>query len=90
MAEAAAALQSNEPSAPVVFECHPDRYRHWKLSFDGAVATLAMNVDEDGGIRAGYKLKLNSYDLGVDIELHDAVVEFAFAQLLTKLLSCAT
>src|SRR5262245_33959213 len=77
MAEAAVALQSGvEP--PVVFESHPDRYRHWKLTFDGAVATLAMNVDEDGGVRPGYKLKLNSYDLGVDIELHDALQRIRF------------
>ena len=51
----------------------PSRYRHWKLSIEDRVATLAMDVLEDGGIRPGYKLKLNSYDLGVDIELHDAV-----------------
>jgi benzoyl-CoA-dihydrodiol lyase len=55
------------------FQTSPDRYRHWKLSFDGRVATLAMNVDENGWIRAGYDLKLNSYDPAVDIELHDAV-----------------
>ena len=54
------------------------RYRHWKLSFDGPTATLAMDVDEDGGIRPGYKLKLNSYDLGVDIELHDALQRIRF------------
>ena len=56
----------------------PSRYRHWKLSFDGEVATLAMEVAEDGGIRPGYKLKLNSYDLGVDIELHDALQRIRF------------
>src|SRR5262245_44357874 len=78
MAEAAAALQSTGQSSPGVFESHPARYRHWKLSFDGAVATLAMNVDEDGGVRPGYKLKLNSYDLGVDIELHDALQRIRF------------
>jgi benzoyl-CoA-dihydrodiol lyase len=62
----------------VDFATHPDRYRHWKLSFDGPVATLAMDVAEDGGIRPGYKLKLNSYDLGVDIELHDALQRIRF------------
>jgi benzoyl-CoA-dihydrodiol lyase len=56
----------------------PSRYRHWKLSFDGPVATLRMDTKEDGGIRPGYKLKLNSYDLGVDIELHDALQRIRF------------
>jgi benzoyl-CoA-dihydrodiol lyase len=59
--------------APVTYDRHPDGYVHWKLSFDGPVATLAMDVDEDKGMRPGYKLKLNSYDLGVDIELADAL-----------------
>ena len=56
----------------------PSRYRHWKLTFDGPVATLRMDTKEDGGIRPGYKLKLNSYDLGVDIELHDALQRIRF------------
>src|SRR5260221_5054798 len=60
------------------FETHPDRYNHWKLSFDGAIATLALDVAEDKGIAPGYKLKLNSYDLGVDIELHDALNRIRF------------
>jgi benzoyl-CoA-dihydrodiol lyase len=60
------------------FQTGPSRYRHWKLSFNGRVATLAMNVQEDGGLRPGYKLKLNSYDLGVDIELHDALQRIRF------------
>src|SRR5207248_6410121 len=55
------------------FETSPDRYNHWKLSYDGPVATLALDVAEDKGLAPGYKLKLNSYDLGVDIELHDAL-----------------
>ncbi len=63
---------------PVRFETDPGRYRHWKLAFDGAIATLALDVDEDGGLRPGYKLKLNSYDLGVDIELHDALQRIRF------------
>ena len=59
---------------PVSFETHPSRYIHWKLQIDGAVATLTMNVDEDRPLWPGaYELKLNSYDLGVDVELHDAV-----------------
>src|SRR5438270_7638922 len=60
------------------FETHPDRYNHWKLSYDGAVATLALDVAEDKGLAPGYKLKLNSYDLGVDIELHDALNRIRF------------
>ncbi|HWL27480.1 MAG TPA: 2,3-epoxybenzoyl-CoA dihydrolase [Burkholderiaceae bacterium] len=62
----------------VDFRTDPSQYKHWVLSFDGPVATLAMDVAEDGGIRPGYKLKLNSYDLGVDIELHDALQRIRF------------
>jgi benzoyl-CoA-dihydrodiol lyase len=62
----------------VDYQTEPSRYRHWKLSFEGAIATLAMDVAEDGGLRPGYKLKLNSYDLGVDIELHDALNRIRF------------
>jgi len=64
--------------ASVEFRVAPDTYRHWRLSFEGAVATLAMDVDEGGGLREGYELKLNSYDLGVDIELYDAVQRLRF------------
>jgi benzoyl-CoA-dihydrodiol lyase len=64
--------------APVDYQTEPSRYKHWKVSFDGPVATLTMDVAEDGGIRPGYKLKLNSYDLGVDIELHDALQRIRF------------
>jgi benzoyl-CoA-dihydrodiol lyase len=63
---------------PVDFRTDPARYRHWRLSVDGVVATLAMDVREDAGLRPGYKLKLNSYDLGVDIELHDAIQRVRF------------
>jgi benzoyl-CoA-dihydrodiol lyase len=62
----------------VLFNSDAREFRHWKLSFDGRVATLGMNVDEDGGLRPGYKLKLNSYDLGVDIELHNALQRIRF------------
>ncbi|MEP7329954.1 MAG: 2,3-epoxybenzoyl-CoA dihydrolase [Betaproteobacteria bacterium] len=62
----------------VDYRTDPEQYRHWQLTFDGAVATLALDVAEDGGIRDGYKLKLNSYDLGVDIELHDAIQRIRF------------
>ena len=65
-------------SLPVDFETSPDRYRHWKLSFEGPVATLSMDVQEDGGLRSDYRLKLNSYDLGVDIELADAIQRIRF------------
>jgi len=65
-------------SVPVTFDVAEGEYRHWRLTFDGRIATLAMNVDEDGGLRPGYKLKLNSYDLGVDIELHDILQRIRF------------
>jgi len=65
-------------AAPITFDTHPNRYRHWKLSVDGAVATLALDVAEEAGIKPGYRLKLNSYDLGVDIELHDALQRIRF------------
>jgi benzoyl-CoA-dihydrodiol lyase len=65
-------------SPRVEYQTDPSQYRHLKLSFDGPIATLALNIDEDAGIRPGYKLKLNSYDLGVDIELHDALQRIRF------------
>ena len=67
-----------EAGPAVDFTTDPSRYRHWRLSVDGRVATLALDVDEDAGLRPGYKLKLNSYDLGVDIELHDALQRIRF------------
>ena len=65
-------------TTPVDYQTDPSRYRHWKLSFDGAVATLGADFDENAGLRPGYKLKLNSYDLGVDIELNDAINRIRF------------
>ncbi|CAN7391729.1 2,3-epoxybenzoyl-CoA dihydrolase [Acidovorax sp. LjRoot117] len=62
----------------VDYRTDPTQYRHWKLAVDGAVARLSLDIAEDGGIRPGYKLKLNSYDLGVDIELHDALNRVRF------------
>jgi benzoyl-CoA-dihydrodiol lyase len=62
----------------VSFQAEPGSYRHWRLSCEGPVATLAMDVDEHAGLRDGYELKLNSYDLGVDIELYDAVQRLRF------------
>jgi benzoyl-CoA-dihydrodiol lyase len=67
---------STEPR--VDYQTDPSRYRHWKLKFEGPVATLAADFDENAGLRPGYKLKLNSYDLGVDIELHDAINRIRF------------
>ncbi|HRA78796.1 MAG TPA: benzoyl-CoA-dihydrodiol lyase, partial [Burkholderiaceae bacterium] len=65
-------------SPRVDYQTDPSKYRHLKLSFDGPVATLTIDIDEDAGIQPGYKLKLNSYDLGVDIELHDALQRIRF------------
>ncbi|MEX3785444.1 2,3-epoxybenzoyl-CoA dihydrolase [Paraburkholderia sp. BR14374] len=65
-------------AAPVDYRTEPSQYKHWKLSFNGPVATLGIDIAEDGGIRGGYTLKLNSYDLGVDIELHDAIQRIRF------------
>ena len=70
-----AATQSN---LQVSFDTSPEKYRHWKLSFDGSVATLSMDVQEDAGLSPDYRLKLNSYDLGVDIELADAIQRLRF------------
>ena len=68
------------PQAPqrVDYRTDPSQYRHWSLSFDGAIARLVLDIAEDGGIRPGYKLKLNSYDLGVDVELNDALNRVRF------------
>ncbi len=63
---------------PVDYQTHPSQYKHWKLAFDGAIATLKADFDENAGLRPGYKLKLNSYDLGVDVELNDAVNRIRF------------
>jgi benzoyl-CoA-dihydrodiol lyase len=74
-----AVTQESQPILEAVeFQTDPSRYKHWRLAFDGPVATLTMDVAEDGGLRPGYKLKLNSYDLGVDIELHDALQRIRF------------
>jgi len=72
------APESKEKLGSVDYQTDPSRYRHWHLSFDPPVATLTMDVAEDAGLRPGYKLKLNSYDLGVDIELHDALQRIRF------------
>jgi benzoyl-CoA-dihydrodiol lyase len=74
----AAEKPANATSSVIDFRTEPARYRHWKLGVDGAVATLTMDVDEKAGLLGGYELKLNSYDLGVDIELADAVERLRF------------
>ncbi|SEP26188.1 benzoyl-CoA-dihydrodiol lyase [Amycolatopsis saalfeldensis] len=75
----------------MTFERHPDRYRHWRLTVDDDVAWLEMDVDEQGGIVPGYELKLNSYDLGVDIELYDATqrLRFEYPAVRTVILTSA-
>ena len=72
------ATATNTTPTAVNFETSPDQYRHWKLAFDGPIATLSMDVQEDAGLSPDYRLKLNSYDLGVDIELADAIQRIRF------------
>ena len=79
-------------TAPRVdYQTNPSQYKHWKLAFEGPVATLAADFDENAGIRPGYKLKLNSYDLGVDIELNDAInrIRFEHPEVRTVVLTSA-
>src|ERR1041384_2915187 len=71
-------MTSLDPGALVEFRVQPAAYRHWRLQIDGPVAVLTMDVDERGGLVPGYELKLNSYDLGVDIELYDAIQRLRF------------
>ena len=66
------------------FQTSPDRYQHWKLQIEGPVATLSMDVQEDQTLAEGYKLKLNSYDLGVDIELADSIQRLRSEDLLRR------
>ncbi len=75
----------------VDYRTEPSLYRHWKLSFEGPIATFALDIDENGGLAPGYKLKLNSYDLGVDIELNDAVnrVRFEHPEVRTVVITSA-
>src|SRR6266404_2093398 len=76
----AGATSSAETAQPPVvdFDTQPSRYRHWQLRVDGQAARLSLDVDEQGGLTPGYELKLNSYDLGVDIEFYDAVQRLRF------------
>jgi benzoyl-CoA-dihydrodiol lyase len=77
-------LEQTTGNEAVSFDTHPERYKHWKLSVSDKTATLSMDVDEDGGLKPGYKLKLNSYDLGVDIELYDAINRIRFEHPTVK------
>ena len=86
----AIAAKTDTATPPLVdYQITPERYQHYKVSYEGPVATLAIDINEDGGIRPGYKLKLNSYDLGVDIELYDAVqrVRFEHPEVRTVVLT---
>ena len=86
------AISNPTSAAPRVdYQTNPAQYRHWKLSVDGAIATLKADFDENAGLRPGYKLKLNSYDLGVDIELNDAVnrVRFEHPEVRTVVVTSA-
>ncbi|MEP7085601.1 MAG: 2,3-epoxybenzoyl-CoA dihydrolase, partial [Betaproteobacteria bacterium] len=89
------AVSRTEPAettaAIVDYQTHPGKYRHYKVSYEGAVATLRIDIDENAGIRPGYKLKLNSYDLGVDIELNDALqrIRFEHPEVRTVVLTSA-
>ncbi|MEO8079561.1 MAG: benzoyl-CoA-dihydrodiol lyase, partial [Caldimonas sp.] len=67
-----------DPGPRVDYRTDPSSYRHWKLAVEGTLATLHLDIAEDAGIRPGYKLKLNSYDLGVDVELADALNRIRF------------
>src|SRR3954452_5377036 len=73
-------------SERIGFQTEPQRYRHWKLAVDGEVATLTLDVDEKAGLFEGYELKLNSYDLGVDIELADALERVRFEHPQTRVI----
>ena len=81
----------SNPTDRVDYRTEPSRYKHWKLKFEGPVATLSADFAEDGGLRPGYKLKLNSYDLGVDIELNDAIsrIRFEHPEVRTVVLTSA-
>src|SRR5437660_5414546 len=85
------ASEPHVPAGAVDYQTDPGHYKHWHLSVDGPAATITMDVQEDGGIRPGYKLKLNSYDLGVDIELHDLLqrIRFEHPEIRTVVITSA-
>jgi benzoyl-CoA-dihydrodiol lyase len=86
-----AAQQTLQDAKPVDYQTDPAKYRHWRIAYEAPVATLTMDVNEEGGLRPGYKLKLNSYDLGVDIELHDILqrIRFEHPEIRTVVLTSA-
>lgn len=86
------ATQETQPDLkPVDYQVDPSQYKHWRIAYEAPVATLTMDVNEEGGLRPGYKLKLNSYDLGVDIELHDSLqrIRFEHPEIRTVVLTSA-
>ena len=89
--DVATTQQTQQEFVPVDYQTDPSKYKHWRISYDAPVATLTMDVNEEGGLRPGYKLKLNSYDLGVDIELHDILqrVRFEHPEIRTVVLTSA-
>ncbi len=92
MSTVSATSSTPAASAPLVdYRTEPARYRHWRLACDGPLARLTLDVQEDAGLRPGYQLKLNSYDLGVDIELHDALqrIRFEYPHVRTVILTSA-
>ena len=89
--DVATTQQTQQEFAPVDYQTDPSKYKHWRIAYDAPVATLTMDVNEEGGLRPGYKLKLNSYGLGVDIELHDILqrVRFEHPEIRTVVLTSA-
>ena len=81
---AGVAKMAKSPAPRLDFQTHPANYRHWKLEIDGAIARLDLDVDANGGVFPGYELKLNSYDIGVDIELYDATQRLRFEHPAVK------
>ena len=83
----AAEKRAGDANPAIDFRTEPARYRHWKLGVDGEIATLTMDVDEKAPLLGGYELKLNSYDLGVDIELADAIERLRFEHPQVKVVN---
>src|SRR5438046_8554458 len=81
-----AAEKRPDANGRIDFRTEPSRYRHWRVAVDGEVATLTLDVDEKAGLFEGYELKLNSYDLGVDIELADALERVRFEHPQTRVI----
>jgi benzoyl-CoA-dihydrodiol lyase len=86
-----ATQETHQDVKPVDYQTDPSQYKHWRIAYETPIATLTMDVNEEGGLRPGYKLKLNSYDLGVDIELHDILqrIRFEHPEIQTVVLTSA-